>query len=145
MSRSIGGIGWCNARAKGRERRMSLTITISTIPHKNQRYDTVGDWQFIDDILVVRVSDLGDWRMEYLVADHEVREALLCRHRGITEKQVDEFDFAWKGEGELGDDLLCPCRKEHFFATSIERLTAAELGVDWAEYEAEIDSLEWGD
>ena len=122
-----------------------MYIRIKSIPYKEQRYPTCGDWQFAGDHLIIRVSDLGDWRMEYLVADHEVREALLCRHRGITEKQVDEFDLAFKGPGEPGDDPQAPYKREHFFATSIERLTAAELDVDWAEYEGKLNALEWGD
>jgi hypothetical protein len=43
--------------------------------------------------------------------------------------------------GEPGDAPDSPYRREHFFATSLERLLAAELGVDWAVYEAHVDSL----
>lgn len=34
-----------------------------------------------------------------------------------------------------------PYRKEHFFATSLERLFSAELDVDWQEYERFVDAL----
>ena len=122
---------------------MSLNIEIRTVPHKAQRYDTCGDWFYEGDKLIILVSELGDWRKEYLVADHELREAMICRHKGITAEMVDAFDFTWKGEGEPGDDPKCPCRKEHFFATSIERLTAAELEVNWTEYDKQIENLEW--
>ena len=124
---------------------MSLNIEIKTIPHQDQRYDTCGDWLIDGDNITILVSDLGDWRLEYLVADHELREALLCRHRGISQKVVDDFDTSWKSEGEPGDDPQAPYKREHFFATSIERLTAAELDVDWAEYEGKLNALEWGD
>ena len=124
---------------------MSLNIEIKTIPHQDQRYDTCGDWLIDGDNITILVSDLGDWRLEYLVADHELREALLCRHRGISTKAVDDFDTASQGEGEPGDDPRAPYKREHFFATSIERLTAAELDVDWAEYEGKLNALEWGD
>ena len=124
---------------------MSLNIEIKTIPHQDQRYDTCGDWLIDGDNITILVSDLGDWRLEYLVADHEFREALLCRHRGISQKAVDDFDTAYQGEGEPGDDPQAPYKREHFFATSIERLTAAELDVDWAEYEGKLNALEWGD
>ena len=123
---------------------MSLNIEIKTIPHREQRYDTCGDWRIDGDNLTILVSDLGDWRLEYLVADHELREALLCRHRGISQKTVDDFDTACQCEGEPGDDPQAPYKREHFFATSIERLTAAELDVDWAEYEGKLNVLEWG-
>ena len=124
---------------------MSLNIEIKTIPHQDQRYDTCGDWLIDGDNITILVSDLGDWRLEYLVADHELREAILCRHRGISQKVVDDFDTSWKSEGEPGDDPQAPYKREHFFATSIERLTAAELDVDWAEYEGKLNALEWGD
>ena len=122
---------------------MRSFIEVKVIPHKDHRYPkTCGDWQFDGALLTVRVSDLGNWRMEYLIADHEVREALLCRSRGITEKQVDDFDITFKGAGEPGDDPRAPYYREHFFATSIERLTAAELGIDWIQYEAKIEGLD---
>jgi hypothetical protein len=42
---------------------------------------------------------------------------------------------------EPGDDRHCPIRKEHFFATSLERLLCAELDIDWFEYEKQIEGL----
>ena len=126
-----------------------MKITIETIPHKDQDYDTVGCWKFdaADGDLHILVSALGDWRREALIAFHEIAEALLCRSRHIDTKQVDAFDFAFeakRAEGdtsEPGDDPACPYRREHFFATTVERLLAAELGVDWAEYERAVNAL----
>ena len=82
-----------------------------------------------------------------LVAVHELVEVLLCKHRGITAAKVDAFDKAFEkarkpgNEDEPGDDPKAPYRKEHFFATNIEALLSAELGVDWAKYEREINDL----
>jgi hypothetical protein len=81
------------------------------------------------------------------VALHELIEVTLCEERGITCEQVDAFDKAYertrpKGdESEPGDSPDAPYRKEHFFSTSIERLMAAELGVDWAKYDEAIYKL----
>jgi hypothetical protein len=119
-----------------------MNITIKTIPHDQQRYETAGDWWFDDaGDLEIRVSEMGDWREEALVAFHELAEVLLCKQRGITAEQVDAFDKAYAGDGEPGDDPAAPYRKEHFFATSIERLLAAELGIAWAEYDAAVEAL----
>lgn len=103
-------------------------------PHKDQRYDTVGDWYFDEDgDLIIKVSNdlegLGNEYEQLLVALHELVEVLLCRKRGISQKVVDDFDFAFKGEGEPGDEVEAPYRKEHRFAMLIEHLLAHELGL----------------
>ena len=124
-----------------------MKIIIETIPHKKQRYPTVGDWYFKKGVLHIRVSKMSSWKNEMLVAVHELVEVLLCKDRGITTAQVDAFDKAFEkkrkpgNEDEPGDDPKAPYRKEHFFATNIERLMAAELRVDWAKYDQEIMDL----
>jgi hypothetical protein len=72
-----------------------INIAIDTIPHDHQRYDTVGDWFTEQGQTVIRVSDLDNSRMEFLVALHEFVEMFLCHERGISEKSVDDFDFNW--------------------------------------------------
>jgi hypothetical protein len=122
-------------------------ILIEFIPHNSQRYETVGDWYYKKGILHIKVSMMSDWRYEVLVAIHELAEVLLCRHRGITAAAVDQFDKDFEAKrqpgnvDEPGDDAKAPYRKEHFFATNIERLLAAELGVDWATYDKEVVNL----
>ena len=124
-----------------------MKIRIDSIPHGRQRYPTVGDWFYRGDTLVVRVSKMSDPRYEQLVALHELVEVLLCKKRGITQKSVDAFDKAFEkarkpgNVDEPGDDPKAPYRKEHFFATNVERLMAAELGVDWNKYAVEVESL----
>ncbi len=125
-----------------------MQITIKTIPHDQQRYDTCGDW-WVDDAgdLQIRVSSMDDWKKESLVAFHELAEVLLCKDRGITAEMVDAFDMKFEANrqpddtSEPGDDPECPCREEHFFATSVERLLAQQLAVDWEEYDAAVLAL----
>ncbi len=120
---------------------------IRVIPHSEQRYPTVGDYYDKKKTLHVRVSRMSDWRYELLVSIHEQIEVALCKHRGITTAEVDAFDKAFEknrkpgNEDEPGDDPKAPYRREHFFATNIEALLSAELGVDWAKYEKEINAL----
>jgi hypothetical protein len=126
-----------------------MKIVIETIPHGAQRYPTVGDyWQDADGVEQIRVSQMADWRYVILVAVHEIAEMMLARWRGIPEDAIGAFDmdFERKREeglvtGEPGDAPDAPYRREHFFATNLERLLAAELGVDWAAYEAHVDAL----
>lgn len=129
-----------------------MDILIRTIKHEEQRYPTVGDWLFADDgsVLTIYVSGMGDTKAEFLVAIHEAIEAMLCRERGISEERVTDFDRTYElrrahgaiaYQGEPGDHPCAPYRKEHFTATTIERLLAAELNVDWENYDAKVSAL----
>lgn len=125
-----------------------MKITIETIPHAQQRYPTVGDWQWqSEDDLLVRVSEMGDWRYNAAVAVHELVEVLLCKQDGVTEAEVDAFDMAYEArrpegdESEPGDDPACPCAKQHCMATAVERMLVAALGVSWSEYDKAVNAL----
>lgn len=129
-----------------------MNINIEIIPHETHRYPTVGDWWFDEQgNIQIRVSKLSDWRREALIAVHELAEVLMCKHDGVSQESVDEFDkqFEAKREaGELtdeyaepGDSSDAPYVKQHCVATGIERVLAAELGVKWREYERELEEL----
>jgi hypothetical protein len=125
-----------------------LRVVIEEIPHAEQRYETCGDWWVgSDGTWHVRVSNTGKWQHAVLVAVHELIEMALCRERGVTEDSVTQFDLdfeAARPEGntdEPGDDPSAPYQKEHQFATTVELLLAAELGVKWREYERAIEAL----
>lgn len=114
-----------------------MNIKIEFIPSAEQRYDTWGDW-FYDEAgnLVIKVSndipELPTPEHQFLVALHELVEVKLCEKRGITQKQVDDFDMspaALECEGEPGDLPDAPYRKEHRFAMIVEHLMAHELGL----------------
>lgn len=125
-----------------------MKIFIETIPHSTHRYNTVGDWtRDPDGTLHIKVSEeIGD---EYatLVAVHELLEVLLCEKRGITDAAVTAFDEKFEAhrhpddESEAGDDPAAPYKREHLFATGIEKLLAAELNVDWKTYDKAILDL----
>lgn len=113
-----------------------MRIVVQTIPAIEQRYETLGDYWFDGDgTIQVRVSDMGDRRLEFLVALHEMVEFMLCLDRGVAEADITAFDIAHPQLHEPGAHPLAPYRREHFFAECIERLVASELGVVWEEYE----------
>ena len=125
-----------------------MIITIVNIQHEQQRYETVGDWQWDDGgNLTITVSDMGDWKYNFLVAFHELVEVMLCRARGIPQKEVDEFDIVYEAmrkdgdTSEPGDSPLAPYCKEHRTATNMERVMAEELEVVWEEYDEAVGNL----
>ena len=128
-----------------------MKIVIETIPQEQQRYPTVGDWYFDDqDTLQIKVSDMKNWKYEFLVAIHEMVEMMLCREHGVAELNVTAFDEKFEklresfpgliGEQEPGDMVSAPYFNEHQFATKIEKQVAAELGVDWDEYNSSVNN-----
>lgn len=134
---------------------MIKKITIEVIPHLSQRYNTVGDWQFTrsptGDELKIKVSDIGERDANMLIAIHEMIEAILCEFGGVTEEQVDEFDFFWtprpayyasnKLLTEPGDDTCAPYYTQHQCASAVERLVAMKMWTDWARYEEMVDKM----
>lgn len=136
---------------------MIKKITIEVIPHLDQRYNTVGDWQFERDsegkatALNVRVSDLDDQKYFILIGLHEAVEALLCEMKGVKEKEVDDFDLTWtpkrvqwnsaRETSEPGEDYLAPYYEQHQLAVGIERILASLMWVNWGRYEVQVDEL----
>lgn len=119
-----------------------LHIQIKTIEDTDQRYDTVGDYQTdTSGKKEILVSKMADDRYEFLIALHELVESRLCKERGITDEAIDVFDLEYEKNrsaddttSEPGDHPDAPYHKEHVFATKIEKMLAAELGVDWGVY-----------
>lgn len=133
-----------------------LHIYIDTIPHSEQRYETVGDyWRpagnhpgFIPR-LEVRVSEMGNEDYEFLVAIHELVEEHLTRKHGISEDTITAFDIQYEQNraeddtnSEPGDSPDAPYHQEHLLATSVERIVASMLGVNWDTYDAVVNSLD---
>jgi hypothetical protein len=133
-----------------------MEITIKTVPHKEQRYPTVGDWFFVRGKLrQITVSDMKNEDYEFLVGIHEAIEAWLCSKVGITEKEVNDFDGSYEICREYHLPLLCGCKiqdecgmdphapyhKEHVFATEIEKMIAKKLKVNWSMYGKKINDL----
>lgn len=115
-----------------------MDVTITTIPHAFQRYDTIGDWQYDmdSDHLRISVSQFGNNLYEQAVAFHEYAEALGCIKAGITTKMVDDFDMSFTGEGEPGDDPRAPYHRQHVVATNIEeQLIVQMFSLSWGSYD----------
>ena len=119
-----------------------LNIEIKTIPQKEQRYETVGDYWNEGEKDFFRISDCGNRKYEAMLAIHELIEKFLCESDGVTNKQIDDFDFNYKGDGEPGDDKDAPYRKQHLFATGVEKLLCSYFGIDWKTYDSFLENIE---
>lgn len=118
-----------------------MKIKIETIPHDDQRYNTIGDWIPTKEGMDIKVSKLCNQDYEFLIVLHELIEGYICMKRGISDADVTKFDMYWKGHGEPGDSKAAPYHREHKLATSIEKRISKELGVNWFEYEKTLDNL----
>lgn len=121
-----------------------LKIAIRTIPHREQEYDTVGNYRRrgkgANARIEIEVSEMGDRRYEFLVALHEMVEAMLCEFRAIAFEEITRFDIDYerrrrpRDPSEPGDAPDAPYCREHRVAELIERLTAHEMDVEWRIY-----------
>jgi hypothetical protein len=134
-----------------------VTIFRRVVNHKEQRYETVGDWWCArPDMLMLTVSKMKDPRYQLLVGWHEQLEAELCLHAGISEEDVTAFDVAYeesrrlkldrapcgcKHRDEPGDDPHAPYREQHKTAMACEKILAKSLHVDWEKYADALEKL----
>lgn len=118
------------------------TIEVQILEQRHLRNQQCGNW-FLDAYGChhFEVAQSGKHSYHVLVLVHELIEEALCRERGIRESAVNRFDDHYRGDGEPGDDPKAPYRREHKFATRIEKLICKELGIDWKTYAGEIDKL----
>jgi hypothetical protein len=122
-------------------------IIIKVIPHEEQRYSFYGGDYWEEDggaTLQIRVSDMGDWKLNSLVAEHELHEYLLCRSRGIPEWSITSFDMEFDTEvvmglhgedDEPGDDPRAPYFHEHQSASIVESVLRMGFGISPEEYD----------
>lgn len=125
-----------------------INVHITTCNHSDQRYNTVGDYQTDENGKTeIRISNLGDSRIEFLIAIHELVEVFLCKEAGISDQQIDAFDIVYDQKREAGDvtepgdDPSAPYYQQHVFATKIEKLMCEELGIDWDDYNSRSATL----
>lgn len=125
-----------------------MKIIIKIIPHTKQRYETVGDWKFNKNgNLHINVSDMQNDNYAFLVGLHEMIEAWLCKKRGIKEEDITAFDMNFElnrkknNIDEPGDSVKSPYHKEHVFATTIEKMVASILTINWNKYSKTVTNL----
>lgn len=125
-----------------------MRIIIDTLDHSVQRYDTAGDyWIDQDSTWQIRVSKMDNWKMELLIALHELYEMSLCFDKGIKEEDITKFDVEFEAkrlEGNLdepGDDKNAPYYNEHQIATIFEKESARIFSINYDEYTNIVNNL----
>lgn len=122
-------------------------ILFATVAHENQRYPTVGDYQEGHGVTLFTISDMHNDLYEELVAVHELVEYIIVKARGIPVEAIDKFDIEYEkarlqfDESEPGDHPDAPYRAAHQFATKVEQMLAAELDVEWDQYDKMVTAL----
>ena len=123
-------------------------ITVKFLDYKDMRYPTVGDYEMVEgDILEFRIAKSGNSIYDRIVLIHEMGEQLMSEFKGVTNEQIDEFDFAYeknRPEGNMdepGDDPNCPVQIEHSIMTAVERILCACMNIPWKTYNDAIDNI----
>lgn len=122
----------------------SSSILINTLPAVLLRYPTLGDWTVNGSLTHVSVLNTGNAGHNFAIAIHEAVESFLCQRAGVTQAQVDAWDFTWEDEVALGnrdpglepgDDSNCPYFREHLIASVIEQVFVEQgLMEHWEDY-----------
>ena len=118
---------------------MFRKIIIEYIPHKSQRYPTVGDWFIRGSTLFIKVSDEMGFISGLAVAFHEIVEAVLCIITGVSQKEVDDYDMLHSEYDEPGNHKDAPYHKQHMSATIMEKLICKTFRLTWVEHNKNID------
>ena len=151
--------------------RMDREFWVQFIPHKQQRYDTCGDYEELaPDLTKFSISRLSPVKYSWLIFLHEIIEWSICRLTGVKMAAIDKFDMEYEKarqqyeRGERYDSLIggplpcrapcgCPLRDEpgddpcapyfhaHQCATLCEKAIARELGIDWEAYDKAVNEL----
>ena len=76
-------------------------LICDVIPHKEQRYNTGGDYEKQHDDWFFTVSRMTP-QEEFAILMHEQVEWFLCQMAGIKEKDITKFDLMWEKERLAG-------------------------------------------
>ena len=120
-------------------------ITSTTIPHDTQLYDTAGNYgENGRGHWWLEISQMKDWRYEFLVMMHELTEMALTKQANVEWKQIDLFDTTiGKDSDDPGTMPEAPYHVQHMQAMVIEKKLAKMLGVNWKKYDESFKELVW--
>lgn len=75
-----------------------LWLRFSVIPHRYQRYDSVGDYEYQaeDELWEFRASRMRPIEYSWLVFFHEIIEWGICKLTGVKMQAIDKFDMEYE-------------------------------------------------
>jgi hypothetical protein len=133
-----------------------LKINIRTKPIRKFRTKDVGDYYWIispvpeENVLKIVIAEMENPDYEFLVALHEFIESYLLIRRKANFEEIEKWENQFLKEKEegrrpqnavAGEQKDCPYRKEHTFATKVEKIVAKHLKVNWRQYDKYLDNL----
>ena len=119
-----------------------MNIKVEYKKQEEMRYNTLGDYFYEGDLLVFQIVEQKNPFFTRLILIHELIEFTLCEHKGVTIKEIEEFDFKFENlandeyveEDEPGNMPSAPYHKEHVLSEIVERLMCNHVGVNFKEY-----------
>jgi len=129
---------------------MLKKIIVEIVPLEEQRYETLGDYYYENDILHFKITDTGNDTYNKAILVHELVEELLTKHNGINEEDILKFDLwvadevengRYPVDAEPGEHPQSPYKKEHIFSENVERQIMNFLNIDFKEYDKTVISI----
>ncbi len=125
-----------------------MKIIIETIPHKSQRYPTVGDyWKDKKGVYHITVSDTGVDVYNKMIAIHELVEMVMVEWKGIPEWMITEFDKKFEEKRKKGNidepgfDPKAPYKNEHAIAAAVELIMCGHLNLSFKDYDDKVNKM----
>jgi len=117
-------------------------IIIKYINHKNQLYNSDGDYYEHGKDWDVYISKMEDWRYSFACTIHELVEMALTKNNKINWKNITDFDIKHPKFLDPGHHKDAPYHTEHMEAEKIEREIIKLFGLDWDTYEKDYAKLD---
>ena len=95
-------------------------IVIKYKPANKLRYATWGDYRTKGNTIRIDILEDLPNDLRFAITMHELMEKYLCNKAGITDNQVDNWDFAHPDAEEPGEIPGCPYFKQHANAAQFE-------------------------
>jgi hypothetical protein len=124
-----------------------MKIIVTEIDHSSQLYNTVGNYAMdIEKCLHISISKMSNPLYFWPILLHELTEIAIVLFTGISFFAIDAFDIKYEEDREKGlhedweepgDDKNSPYHQAHCFATAVERMICAILGLSWQDYNLE--------
>jgi hypothetical protein len=97
--------------------------------HELMRYDTLGDYYYVDyeNCIRIDISKAVDREEQLQILVHELIEMILVEKREIGFESVDKWDLGHTSNNDPGSMKKCPYRKEHLFAMKVEKMLRKEM------------------
>lgn len=124
----------------------NINFVLNTEDIENFRYKSVDDWfdpMIYKDWMQFKTytADMKNIDYNFLVLLHAMIEQFLCYRKGITDKQVTDYDVAHDHCTDPGGHEEAPYHAEHEVAMRVEEIVAMSLGIDWGAYEEKMDKV----